>query len=495
LILTRPLIKSVKPLIPKDFNPHYYLDNVCPQPGPQTEFLATKADIAIYGGAAGGGKTYTLLLEPLRHIHNPKFGGVIFRETNKQIMQQGSLWDTSIEVYSKVKGAKAFVGGPSWTFEKGSSIDFRHLEDENQAMKDWQGAQPAYIAFDEVTHISRKLFFYIAFSRGRSLSGVRPYVRASCNPDATSWVKELLAPWITINWDGPGGPAKPGEIRYIRIINDDIVWYTKPVYSEDGMHRLLTKSMTFIPSNVYDNKVLLSVNPEYLTGLENLPEVEKQRLLYSNWDITESGNMFRKAWFEEVTEDDLPRYMWMVRFWDLAASEQKPGQKQPDMTCGFLEGHDPESGNYYLLDMVLITETPHVVEQEIVRTAAYDLTKWGAYGTVRIRMEQEPGSSGIIVTDHYKRVVLPKYDFAGVRSTGSKVERAKPLSAAAQRGLVKILKAPWNSVWFAYAGAFPRKDVKDDPVDGATGAHNALDAVEDDICPVLLSDRYAGVGR
>lgn len=76
-----------------------------PQKGPQEKFLSTTADIAIYGGAAGGGKSYGLLIEPLRYKNNKRFGAVIFRHEYKQIFNQGGLWDTSNDVYGDIKGA------------------------------------------------------------------------------------------------------------------------------------------------------------------------------------------------------------------------------------------------------------------------------------------------------------------------------------------------------------------------------------------------------
>jgi hypothetical protein len=88
---------------------------IAPQPGPQSLFLSTPADIAIYGGAAGGGKTFAELLEPLRHVSNKDFGAVIFRRTTPQITNEGALWDGSTKLYPLL-GAKPNQGDLYWTF-------------------------------------------------------------------------------------------------------------------------------------------------------------------------------------------------------------------------------------------------------------------------------------------------------------------------------------------------------------------------------------------
>src|SRR3954466_6097351 len=93
-------------------------ERIGPQSGPQEAFLATPADIAIYGGAAGGGKSFALLLEPLRHVGNKSFGGVIFRRTSPQITNEGALWDEAGELYPLVGGA-ARVGGLEYRFPLG----------------------------------------------------------------------------------------------------------------------------------------------------------------------------------------------------------------------------------------------------------------------------------------------------------------------------------------------------------------------------------------
>src|SRR5687767_9189113 len=147
-----------------------------PQEGPQKEFSSTEADIAIFGGAAGGGKTFALLLETIRHFNNPDFGGVIFRRTSTQIRKEGSLWDTSESIYPFI-GAVPTKTRLEWVIPErngtGWKMQFAHLEYEKNVY-DWQGSQIPFIGFDELTHFTEKMFFYM-LSRIRSSSGVKGY--------------------------------------------------------------------------------------------------------------------------------------------------------------------------------------------------------------------------------------------------------------------------------------------------------------------------------
>ncbi|WP_234891282.1 terminase large subunit domain-containing protein [Sinorhizobium meliloti] len=179
-----------------------------PQPGPQTAFLVSPADIAIYGGSAGGGKTWALLMEPLRHIANPQFGAV-FRRSTVQVRNEGGLWDESEKLYPAI-GASPKEHVLQWSFPSGASVSFAHLEHDKTVLN-WQGSQIPLVCFDELTHFSAKQFWYMV-SRNRSMSGVRPYIRATCNPDADSWVAELISWWIDQDTGLPI-PERAGVLR------------------------------------------------------------------------------------------------------------------------------------------------------------------------------------------------------------------------------------------------------------------------------------------
>lgn len=458
-----------------------------PQPGPQEQFLSTSADIAIYGGAAGGGKTYGLLMEPVRHINNPEFGGVIFRRTSPQIHSEGGLWDTSEELYPFI-GAIPREHTSEWTFQSGAKLKFSHLQHEKN-IHDWQGSQITYIGFDELTHFTKKQFFYL-LSRNRSTSGIHPYIRATCNPDADSWVADFIAWWIdqreTI--DGRKNPNygyyrkdRVGVIRYFVKDGDEIFWADdKQAIIDEKAHLFqhealkdanpkdLIKSVTFTPSNVYDNPALLEKDPSYLANLLAQDPVEKERLLGGNWKIKASaGNYFKKEWFS-IVEQAPENLKVVVRYWDLASTEPNETNSDPDYTAGVKYGIDPQ-GFCYVLDVRRDRVNPGKVENMLQATANMD-----GYG-VPIYIEQEPGSSGKILISNISRGILKGYTVYGRRASGDKVLRAGPASACASRGEIRLVRGPWNEAFLNELENFPPGDSgHDDQVDGLSGAHNEV---------------------
>ena len=156
------------------------IKEINPQEGYQMRALSSKADIVIGGGAAGVGKTFCVLMEALRHIHNPNYGAVFFRRTSPQIRAEGGLWDASTKMYTRLGGAIPKESTLEWIFDSGAKFKFSHLEYEKNVY-DWQGSEIPLIVFDELTHFSKSMFFYM-LTRNRSTCGVKPYVRATCYP-------------------------------------------------------------------------------------------------------------------------------------------------------------------------------------------------------------------------------------------------------------------------------------------------------------------------
>ncbi len=162
------------------------MQQIRPQPR-QEQFLSTSADIAIFGGAAGGGKTYSVLMEPLRHIHNERFGAVAFRRTRPEITNEGAMWDEAMAMYPKL-GAKPNLNNLQFTFLAGAKITFASMQYEDDKYS-WDGAQVPLLIFDQLESFTAGQFFYM-LSRNRSTCGVIPYVRATCNPEP-GWLAGL----------------------------------------------------------------------------------------------------------------------------------------------------------------------------------------------------------------------------------------------------------------------------------------------------------------
>lgn len=265
-----------------------------PQSGYQEKVLSNGADIIISGAAAGVGKTWGLLADPLRDIGLTGFGGVIFRRTTTQIRNEGGLWDTSAEIYPYA-GGQPRESYLEWVFKGGQKLKFAHLEHEKNIL-DWQGSQIPFIGFDELTHFTKKMFFYM-LSRNRSVCGVKPYVRATCNPDPESWVYEFIQWWIDPETGLPI-PERDGVIRYMMRDGDNYIWgdtveeclqkaahIVKEVEGHGIDPKEFVKSVSFISGSIYDNKKLLETNPAYLGNLLAQDEETKAQLLHGNWKV------------------------------------------------------------------------------------------------------------------------------------------------------------------------------------------------------------------
>lgn len=447
-----------------------------PQKGPQERFLASSADICIYGGAAGGGKTYGLLLDPVRHIRNPGFNAVIFRRDYTQVTSPGGLWDSSRLIYSHVQGSYPLKTPKlHWKFKSGATVNFAHIGRDDEC-DGWQGSQIALIGFDELTHFSEYAFFYM-LSRNRTTCGVRPYVRATCNPDADSWVARFIAWWIDTE---TGYPIKErsGKIRWMVRIGEEILWSDSKEESiqaaiSNGIAereaRTMPKSVTFIASTLKDNKILMESDPGYLANLQAMPLVERERLLKGNWKIKAAAGLFflRTQVGEMLSEIPKDVIIW-ARGWDLAAtSEDEDGD--PAYTAGVLIGKR-KNGRYIVADVINKRLAASDVRKLILMTAQADRAK---YGRVIQRLPQDPGQAGKEQAQSYTKM-LSGFLVKVLPESGSKESRAEPFAAQWQPGNVDVLIAEWNEMYFNQLESFPESKFKD-MVDGSSSAFNEIE--------------------
>jgi len=435
-----------------------------PQAGKQELFLTTPADIAIYGGGAGGGKSWSLLIEALRHVKNGDFGAVIFRRTSPQITNEGGLWDESSSIYSHFD-AIPNAGRLRWKFQSGAKITFAHMQYEQNRF-DWQGSQIPLIGFDELTHFTWRQFTYM-LSRNRSTCGIKPYIRATCNPDPDSWVADFISWWIDQK-TGLAIDERAGVVRWFYMINDAPVWgdsadelmgkYGHQFEKPDGSI-IPPKSCTFINSTVYDNAALLEKNPEYLANLKSLPMVERERLLGGNWKIRESAGMyFRSEYFDLVRDPIEGRY---ARGWDLASTEPSTSNPDPDYTAGVLMGVGKD-GRYCIANVVRDQLTPAKVERLILDTARRD-----GRDVVQCFFT-DPAQAGKAQKLHITRL-LRGFKVRFIPATKGKVEMAMPVSAQAEAGNICMVRGMWNREFLYELEAFP-EGTHDDMVDGMSRA-------------------------
>lgn len=400
-----------------------------PTPKQRAFLLMNDSKEILYGGAAGGGKSVAQLMAALQFVDIPGYSAILFRKTYSDLSLPGALIDMSkqwLMPFVETKEVRWSEKEKQYTFPSGASLSFGYLESANDCYR-YQGAEFQYIGMDEVTHIDPSNYRYL-FSRLR-----KP--------------KTLQVPLRFRATANPGGQF--GEYYYQRF------------FVEGKEHGRI-----FVPAGLDDNPYLDA--EAYRESLDELDPIERERLLNGNWEIKASGDMFNRHWFIIVPSKDIPRQASRVRYWDMAGTDPKKrkgrDKREPDWTVGFKLAM--YQGMYWIEDIIRVQKTPHEIEELVRQTAMYDGF------TCAIRMEQEPGSSGIAVIERYAREVLQGYNFLGVPSSGSKVERARNASAAAEGGRIMISDKCRNMLPFMdEADLFPF-GLHDDTIDGLSGAFN-----------------------
>jgi predicted phage terminase large subunit-like protein len=416
--LTTDQVLELQPRRINDYVPHV------PTPTQQAALaLDHRFEELLYGGAAGGGKSDYLLMAALRYVEHPGYAALILRKTFADLSKPDALIPRSKE-WLYPTDARYNDQRHEWTFPSGATLSFGFLQHPGDEYR-YQGSAYQLVGFDEVTHIPWRQYDYLR-SRLRRLAG-RPVplrIRTTGNPD---------------------GP-------YVDWVRDYFV--------EHG----LTAGRPFIPSRLEDNPHL--DRDAYMETLLKLDPVTRARLLDGDWDVRPPGNFFDRSWMPPVA--GLPAHARAVRWWDLAATEEGATNKDPDWTVGLKLVE--RLGTYVIADVLRFRRTPGATERVIVQTAAADGPDCWVY------MEQEPGASGKALASRYRQL-LRRYPFTARTSSGSKIARAKPVSAAAEAGEIKVLNAPWNSDLFRELEAFPSNVAHDDQVDALSGAWAVIDLV------------------
>lgn len=233
-----------------------------PQPK-QKLALSCPAQELFYGGAAGGGKSDFLVEDAQENanMYGKHSRGIIFRQSREQL---GQLLRRADELYLP-NGAqfrqKSKFGSNIYFFPNGAWIQFNYLDREND-VQIYQGSEFTYIGFDELGNYKSDYAWTYMQSRLRSSAGVKSYIRGTGNPGGPGqgWIKQRFM-------DG----KLPNHI----YVNESV----------DPMGKIRKTTSCFIPSSIYDNKILMENDPDYISRLSNLPPHLRDALLNGNWEV------------------------------------------------------------------------------------------------------------------------------------------------------------------------------------------------------------------
>lgn len=374
----------------------------------------------LYGGAAGGGKSDYLLMAASQFCERPDYVALLLRKTFTDLNQPGGIMNRAVEWWAGQHGIRWHQADKRLTWPSGARVVFGHLDSATAHLR-YQGGEYHFIGIDEASQIPAQQLTYLhSRLRRHEGSGIPTRYRLASNP---------------------GG------------VSHD---FLRAHYVQDE-----TGERVFLPARMGDNPGVDQA--DYLARLSRLDSVTRAQLERGDWDVAISTGWLEVDRLVQTPPDDWPDLSGArrVRFWDLAATEEREGE-DPDWTVGaLLAEHD---GLYFLCDVARFRAGPAAVERRIAAVAAAD----GA--GVEVILEQEPGSSGKALVQHYARRVLPGALVRGVRPTGPKIERAKPLASAVANGLLHV---PAGALWLydmmSEWRSFP-EGAHDDQVDAVAGA-------------------------
>ena len=277
------------------------------QKGCQERFLATNADITIFGGNRGGGKSYALLMEALKDIRDRNASMVVLRNEKPDL---SGLIEKSYKLFLPFGRYNKSINDMTWNFDNGGKLVFSYFADSLADFKmRFQGKEFCYVGIDEITHISYEKFKYL-ITCNRNAYGLRNRFYGTCNPDPDSWVRRYIDWWI--GEDGLPIPEKDGVLRYCFMDGDDIndvYWGDTPEevymqcrevidslwkeeYASLGFDKItmFVKSVTFIRGKLEENIALITSDPNYVANLAQQGEEQRARDLEGNWNFKAAGD-------------------------------------------------------------------------------------------------------------------------------------------------------------------------------------------------------------
>jgi predicted phage terminase large subunit-like protein len=440
----------------------------------QQMYLDSTADVTLFGGAMGGGKSEIGVIDFLQYTDIPNFKGIITRRTTPQLNTAGGILGKCQDIFAKAYEPKDFTwrakDGKFVFHKSGAEIYLKHFESESTAMN-WNGVEANLFLIDEGSEFTQFMVQKI-MSRMRNprCPEVSPRLKITTNPNCDHFFRKWVEPYLF--QDGTPDRSKDGLIRYFTFYEGGFIWgdTKEEVVEKTGANIEEVLSFTFISATVDDNPILKKINPKYVGWLKGLTGVERKRNLEGNWFVREeSSSYFNRKWLTKVQESDL-KIVKYVRAWDIAGTLPSDKNPNPDWTAGVLMGKT-EDGKYVILDVVRFREQFGGVLQKIVDVGLNDPDE-----NYSIILPQEPGqaglSSGHTMMSYIRGHLLP------VRmrpSNKSKLTRFQPFSSAAEMGSILYVEGEWNDMFFNELEAFDNtRNCKDDQLDATSDAFITL---------------------
>ena len=450
-----------------------------PQLGPQTMFSLCESDIAIYGGSAGGGKSWSLAYEAARYTNIQNYAAVIFRRTSPELQGGGSIFEEARRIYPHLHGVPRESPNLDWRFPRTNAVvEFRHLQHEHSVYAHQSKAYD-FIGLDEMTHFSASQFWYM-LSRLRSRTGVPKKMRGTCNPDPDSFVRGLISWWI--GDDGLAIEERSGIARWFVRLDERLIWGNSPdeVWEQEPQRirrpgsaprgpldvRPEPLSITFIRARASDNQALMQSDPGYLARLNLIPGAQSKRLRDGNWDARDQpGDYFDRSWVKVVDHVPSLNVKRRVRFWDKAATTPSAASPDPDWTRGVRIAL-MDDGTYIVDDLVSKRAGPAEIDKLILSTARSDGIE------VEVGAWQDPGQAGVVDIEHM-RSLLVGFAFNSVRAVKNKETYAMVWSPLAKAGRVQFQQREYLPELFGELEGFPLR-THDDIMDAISGCFQLL---------------------
>lgn len=434
----------------------------------QRAFLELDASEALYGGAAGGGKSDALIMAALQYIDRPGYAALLMRRQEVDLKKEGAILDRAMKWF---QGTPAYwdAAAKCFRFPSTATLTFGHLAGPRDHGK-WKGPEFQFIGIDELTEWEQSDYTFM-FSRLRGLvGGVPTRMRAGTNPggEGHDWVWERFVRFAVQQGTGAlyDDPKHP-ETSWRKGPRQGAPYFESPPseQAKEVAKRVGAKlqGACFVPAFAEDNPALNLA--EYAMNLAKLDPVSYAWYAEGDWNAVPDGRYFQRDWFEYL--DDEPTDVFWFRYWDLAGTDDLEGKKDPAWTAGARLGiqhnRQTQSNRLVIANVKRARLDPPEVEQFVFETAKADGKR------VPIVIEQEPGSSGKATIMNYQRKVLFGWNVEGDKKTGSKEAMWLTLASTARAGGVALVRGPWNEDFVKELVSLPTG--KKDQADAAAGGY------------------------